>query len=446
MGFLPRRPGSPDSESPHGSHSARRTARAASLAGLAGGSAALVAVAVAAGTARADPPAGPTTADVARARGGARACSPSYPLCVHAGSTADAPSIAAVLRSAERQWAAITDTLRGPRPGVSADGWWHVYLVDSVDGGGTAAFDARDPLARLDRASSFALVDRAAAASPGCGLDLALARAIARAAIWRAAPGTDEGTARAESDALARLASPCAGAGGDDEAFQAEPERTIVDPRWPAFDRGASAFFTWLDRTFGARPGALLVGLWATAPTKSPPGAPDWARTPSTFDVLRVSLKDALGSGSTLDDVIARFAVARWEMTPAPRVAWHLPWPAAARRVASPRPVAPTGASYVVIDRAGAPPGAKLRVEAEWEDYGRMRWIVAKLDAAGRTLAELPVTSLDKGTRASMTIEGLEGADRVLVVGVNVGNTEHPFDPAQGEWEPHGWLLTVAAE
>jgi hypothetical protein len=357
--------------------------------------------------------------------------------------------VAPVLQTAERQWATITGTLGAPRPGGSDDGRWHVYLVDSVDGGGTATLEARDPLARLDRASSHALVDRAAAAaaaSPDCALDLALARAIARGSLWSAAPGTDEGTARAEAEALARLATPCAAAGADDEAFQAEPERTIVDPRWPAFDRGASAFFTWLDRTFGARPGALLVGLWAAAPTKSPPGAPDWPRAPTAFDVLRVSLRNALGTGSTLEDVIARFAVARWGMTPAPRLAWHLPWPTAARRVASPRPVAPTGASYVVIDHAGAPPGAKLRLETEWEDYGRMRWVVAKLDAAGHSLAELPVTSLERGTRASMTVEGLEGVDRVLVVGVNVGNAQHPFDPAQGEWEPHGWLLTAAAE
>jgi hypothetical protein len=75
-----------------------------------------------------------------------------------------------------------------------------------------------------------------------------------------------------------------------------------------------------------------------------------------------------------------------------------------------------------------------------------MRWVAVKLDAAGHSLAEIPVRSLDRGTRASMTVEALDGVDRVLIVGVNVGSTEQPFDPAQGEWEPHGWLLTVQAE
>ena len=75
-----------------------------------------------------------------------------------------------------------------------------------------------------------------------------------------------------------------------------------------------------------------------------------------------------------------------------------------------------------------------------------MRWAVIKLDTQQRALAVVPVTSLRLATRASMTVELLDGAARVLVVGVNVGSTEHPFDPDQGEWEPHGWLLTLEGE
>ncbi len=108
-----------------------------------------------------------------------------------------------------------------------------------------------------------------------------------------------------------------------------------------------------------------------------------------------------------------------------------------------PEPVYPTGASYIVVDHAGAPAAAKLRIEAQWEDYERMRWVVVKLDAAGHPIATLPVTSLDRGTQASLTVESLDAVDRLLVVAVDVGSTEHPFDPDQGEWEPHGWLLTL---
>jgi len=69
-----------------------------------------------------------------------------------------------------------------------------------------------------------------------------------------------------------------------------------------------------------------------------------------------------------------------------------------------------------------------------------------KLDAQGNDLADIPVTSVPLGTSASMTIELLDGVDRVVVVGANVGSTEHPFEPNQGWWEPHGWLLTVEGE
>ena len=280
----------------------------------------------------------------------------------------------------------------------------------------------------------------------GCALDLALARAVARGSLWRAAPATDEASGRAESETLAHLATPCAAAGSDEDVFQAHPERAIVDPISPAYERGASLFFGWLDATFGAEPAALLVGLWALAPTTTPFDADRWAAAPTGFDVLRASLKNAVGEASTLDDVLVKFAVARASMTPAARLAWHVPWPIQARRLASPEPVAPTGASYVLVDRQAAPAGANLRLEAQWEDFGRMRWVVVKLDAAGRPIGEVPVTSLDRTPHASMTIESLEATGRVLAIGVNVGSTEHVFDPGDLEWEPHGWLLTLVGE
>ena len=95
------------------------------------------------------------------------------------------------------------------------------------------------------------------------------------------------------------------------------------------------------------------------APTRTAFDADRWAAGPTGFDVLRESLENALWQGSTVDDVLVRFALARAGMVPPAQVAWQIAWPTQARRLASPQPVAPTGASYVVIDRAGAPPGSK---------------------------------------------------------------------------------------
>jgi hypothetical protein len=381
------------------------------------------------------------------AAGWTRACSFRHPLCVHAAPRTPAASILATLEGTDRAWDVTTGALALAPPDPEPDGVWHVYLVDGVDGGSTALLATRDPVAHFDRASSFALVDRDL--PPGCALDFALARAVARASLWRMAPATDDGSARAESQMLARLATPCyVGTGGYDEerAFQDESERAVVDPSSPSYERGASLFFEWLDANFATYPGALVAGLWSLAPTQTRAGAWRWSGAPTGFDVLRVSLKNALGTDSTLDDVLARFAVHRALALPPARVGWHVPWPSTGRRFASPVPVAPTGASYVVVDVAGAPAGAKLRVEATWEDFGRMRWEIVKLDAQGAALADVPVTSLPLGTSASMTVESLDGVDRLLIAGANVGSTEHPFDPDQGWWEPHGWLLTLEGQ
>jgi hypothetical protein len=373
-----------------------------------------------------------------------RACSQRHPLCVHAAPRTVPAAVVATLAAAERAWDTLTGALELPPPDGDADGRWHAYLVDGVDGGSVALASGSDPVARFDRASSFALVDRGA--TPGCALDVAVARAVARGSLWRSAPSTDEGSARAESHMLARLVTPCTTGFDDDRIFQNDPERSVVDPTSPAFDRGAGIFFEWLDANFAARPGALVAGLWALSPTRTPASSWRWTGTPTGFDVLRVSLKDALFTDSTLDDVLVRFAVHRALVSPEAHAAWHVPWPAKARRFASPFPVAPTGASYVLVDMAGAPAQAKLRVEAAWEDFGRMRWEVVKLDAAGRAMADVAVTSTPIATNASMTVELLDGVDRILVIGANVGSTEHPFDPQQGWWEPHGWLLTVEGQ
>jgi hypothetical protein len=349
-----------------------------------------------------------------------------------------------VLGAADRAWDTLTGTLGMPSPDGGIDGIWRIELSDHIDGGGLALLAARDPIAHFDRAASYAVVDRTTPA--GCALDLALARAVARGSLWHAAPATDEGSAVAESETLARLATPCSSSMDDPAAFQAHPASTIVSPPSGAFERGASLFFAWLDASFGSEPGGVLLGLLALSPTRTPAEASRWASTPTGFDVLRVSLANALWQGSTLDDVFVKFAVERASANPPARLAWHVPWPAQARRLSSVDPVAPTGASYVLVDHHGAPPGSKLRLEAEWENYGRMRWVALKLDERGRATAELPITSTDRATSAAMTVDSLDGVVQVLVVGANVGSTEHPFDPDQGEWEPHGWLLTLQGE
>jgi hypothetical protein len=382
-----------------------------------------------------------------------RACSLRDPVCLFAAPGTSPSFTLSALRSAERGWETLTGTLAAPPPDPSSDGSWHVYLVPRSGKGtgpdgeawadGTARLAGRDVVSRLDRGSSFALVDRVTPA--GCRLDLALARAVARGSLLRAAPAMDPGTAIAVTEALALLATPCASGAPDTAAFQAHPERTPVDPFDAAFDRGAAMLFGWIDTRFGASAGWLLGGLAALSPTRTVAGS-RWPRRPTAFDVMRTSLRDRLFQGSTFDDVVVRFAVDRASAEPPARAGWQVGWPEHPRRLIAPTPLAPLGAAYVIVDTPGRSAQDSLLLEADWEDYGRMRWVVVKQDARGAPIAEIPMGSVDKGTHASLTVESLEGTARVVVVAVDVGDTEAPFDPAAGEWEPHGWMLTLSPE
>jgi hypothetical protein len=373
-----------------------------------------------------------------------RVCSFRTPMCLHAAPGTPHRFQLAAVAAADRAWDAIANVLRVPSPTGALDDPWDVYLVDDVPGGARAVPDERDPLSTFDRESTFALVDRGVAV--GCRLDFALARAIAEGSLQRLVPATDLAEVRAQSEELARLATPCAPESEDDAAFQAAPWSCLLDPSSGSFDRGASLFVRWVDSTFGSEPGAVVVGGWALAPTRTGPRAWRWSDAPTTFDVLRTSLPGALGREATFDDVLVKFNLARASMIPPPALAWSLPWPIRPRRITPAEPIAPTGVSYVRVDHRDVARGAKLRLEAEWEDYGRMRWIVLKRDAQERTVSELVVTSAEHRTAASMTIEELDDVDHILIVAQNLGSTEHPFNPDQGAWESHGWLLTLEGQ
>ena len=133
-------------------------------------------------------------------------------------------------------------------------------------------------------------------------------------------------------------------------------------------------------------------------------------------------------------------------VTPAPKLDWDVAWPAVARTLASPEGIAPTGAAYVRVDAQGRKPGARFRIDATWEQLARLRWVVVKLDAAGHQLGRYLATTPPKATEAHLQVVNVDDASALLVVAANMGEWTAPFDPDNAVWEPHGWLLTIAAE
>ena len=229
------------------------------------------------------------------------------------------------------------------------------------------------------------------------------------------------------------------------------------------FAAGAATFWARLDWAFGRTPGGIVAASWALHPTMTPLGAPRWVNEPDTFDVLRMTFKGALSTNGTVADLWLDFGVARAfldnaddgfhlpelrTLGDAARVPidWDIPWPVKARRLAARAPVHPTGASYLVIRHQGARPRARLRAEIEWEEHALFRWALVKLDSNGRELGRVVIPTTERATQAQMTLVNLDAVDRIMLVGVNVGDPTYAFDPDDEVWEPHGWLVTVAEE
>ncbi len=412
-----------------------------------------------------------------------RACSSRVPVCVHTSSTRDASAAMATLDAFERAWQTLTGALALPVPDVDPVTLaYDVFLAEPQVELASTVLEARDVRSRVDRGRAFTTVDRRV--RPGCVLDALAATQIARASLFRTAPATEDATARAQSTYLAQLAFPCAVALSADavQAFQSRPDRTFCGshagdeaavaggpptfPRSPldyTYAAGASVFWARLDWAFGRVPGGIVSASWALHPTMTPIGAERWINEPDTFDVLRMTFKGALSTNGTVNDLWLDFGIARAflgsaddgfhlpelrTLGDAARVPldWDIPWPSTPRRFSARAPVHPTGASYIVIRRAGARPGARLRAEIEWEEHAVFRWAFVKLDASGRELGRVVIPTTERATHAQMTLVDLDIVDRVMLVGVNVGDPAYAFDPDDEVWEPHGWLVTVAEE
>ena len=411
------------------------------------------------------------------------ACSFESAVCVW-GEVGDAERILWVLHQAERVYRVLRGPLRMALPdGSLTTGTFDLFVADAaagLEGEGEIVLDERDPRTPLDRANGYGRVSRAL--SQGCALDVAVTRLVVRGILLRTAPGTDEGSAQAEAQAVAELVDPCATlrASAAYGSFQEHPERALVsrvldgighrfeatfepptvESREATQAIGAALFYRWLDRGFSREPGAVLRGLFALRASKSPWDAPRFVNEPDAFDVLAKSFKDKLFEGSTFEDLIVDFSLSRARFgapaeggavaalgdVPRVRLDWDVPWPVSARRLAAAYPVEPTGASYIVVHTAGAPDSGRLRLEAAWEEHAKMRVAFLRLDAAGNEIARVRVHAAPTAHEAQMTVADLRGTDRVVVVTTNLGDPAFHFDPDDVVHEPHGYTLTIVAE
>jgi hypothetical protein len=409
-----------------------------------------------------------------------KACSARVPVCVHTASSRDATAAMTTLAAFERMWPTMTQALDLPSPDLDPSTLaYDVFLDDNIPTLSSTHLEARDVRSRVDRGRAFSRIDRRFKA-PSCVLDRSAAEAIARASLYRVAPSTEEGVAKAQAAYLALLAVPCALAFDETiSIFQSRTERTFADgragddhaspgvppsanPYAAQFARGASAFWARLDWAYGRKPGVIVPAAWALHPTMTPVPAHHWVNEPDTFDVLRMTFKGALSTNSTVHDLWLDFGIARafcgsaddgfhlpelrtLEDTARITPDWDVPWPEKPRRLAGRHPVHPLGAAYLIVH---SPKSNKhrLRAEMEWEEHALFRWAFVKLDERGKELGRVVIPTTERATQAAMTLVDLENVDRIMLVGVNVGDPAYAFDPDDEVWEPHGFLVTIAEE
>jgi hypothetical protein len=398
------------------------------------------------------------------------ACSFRHPVCVHATREIAPSVVLGTLADVERAASRLTAGVGLPWPlpdgprGVAAA--FDVYLVHPSAPSLAGAWETTardDPMpGTIDRASAFALLR--ADAPPGPVRRNLVTRALASAIQWRLDAGEDPVIRESNAAYLAELVEPCGAITADlVDDFQAHPERALSS----SGDAGPAAQMAlpwYLDVAFGSgSPGIFPVALAVLGGQKTPAGNLYWHNEPDLFDVLRGVLK-ARTPPVALSDLLVDFAVARLFMGARDdgvhfpesaflgtfgrvRFDWSVEYPSLPRRVSPERPIDPTGSTYVWIDLRGAPPGAHLALRMEWEAPVLFRWALVRVRPDGSEASRVLITPQQKSTMADRNLDDLGGLAGVALVGVNTGDLrlDDPFDPDVAPYEPHSYVLTVAA-
>lgn len=378
-------------------------------------------------------------------------CSFRYPVCVQRAPGASAAAAGRALSALEGAYERLVAVLRLPRPasdaGLGGSDALDLYL--SADGARLRVGSEPQSTGRFDRAAGFCLAggelsSRDATLCVGeaiaLGLDPAETPHLRRAYathLW----GLVGAPESADLEAV--------------DEVQANPQRAIASRDLERGSEGAALLFEYLDASRGTgHPGTLATNLLSIGVSKTEPGAFLWDNSPDVFDVLRRSLEDKPRDAAML---MADLAVTRGflgarddgqhlpalEWTGAfgrPRFDWSIKLSSLPRRVASLRPVEPTGAMYVWVELDEDLGEKELAFQAEWESPVSFQWALVSVDEEGQELRRIYAPFVERGTQVEQSLADLKGARGLLIVGTNLGGVTlaHPFDPDYAPFEPHG--------
>ena len=387
------------------------------------------------------------------------ACSFTRPVCVHRLGDIPGKTALTVLEALETAYdrLVVALDLPAPRPDSSRGGSdaLDLYLDPAagsdlevlLDPPRWLGFDTASVFCRggryLEPARAATLcVAEAIAARLDAGTTPDIRRAYATHLWWA--------TGEPDSTDLARV----------DDA-QRHPERSLFGrERTPASEGAGALFFDVLDFTRGrGAPGTLATMALAAAGSRTAPSAPAWNNEPDLLDVLRHTFEPPAAFASLFGDfaVTRAFLGDRDDGTHAPQLAWtgsagdvrfdwSLKYSALPRRVASAYPIEPFGATYLWLDLDDRALGAKLGFQAQWEPPVSFQWMLVRMARDGRELSRLVVPFLQRATEVTQTLDNLDAAAGVLIVGTQFGGVDllHPFDPDVAPFEGHGCTVYLA--
>jgi hypothetical protein len=404
-----------------------------------------------------------------RPKSAGRACSDRLPLCVHATAGAgDVTAVLGALSALEAAYDKLVVALRLPPPlgddGAGGSDALDLYLL-AADTESPAYDRLHVAPSGVHPGASVAGFDRAAAfctvmADGGALVERASAICVAEAIALRLDPAETPHARRAFATALWwTVGLPTTADFEAIHAVQSVPARALSTVELGATSEGSAVFFSYLEEKLGAGdPGTLATSLFSASAQRLEANATSWQNEPDTYDVLRHTLEE---SKPRVANLFGDLAVARgfvggsgdgtclrelaWSGSfGAPRFDWVLPFASLPRRVRL-TPVEPTGAALVWVDLAGAPPGAPLGFQAEWEPPAQFQWVLVRVGADGQELGRVEVPFQQKETSVEARLVDIGDAKGVLIAGAHIEEVDgdHPFDPDVAPFEPHGAMVYV---
>ncbi len=379
-------------------------------------------------------------------------CTPR--VCVHAEDARAAEGAERALAAAERTLDVMLATglpmplPDGGRGGTSA---LDLYLGENAPFPAQALPEGPWPSA-FDRGPAFARV-RWPSPGPDCALETSVAEAVLSAAWVGLDAAPSPATFHAHAGYVAQIWQPCPA------VLAADVDRAQRSPEVALLDLPAPLMGWFLEDRYGVGPtGWLSSSLWAIGAQPLPLGR-HHVDEPDVFDVLREVMPHR---HKTLGETMLQLAIARAFMGSRSdgqhlvdtdwlgefgrvRFDWRVSYASLPRRLAPQRPLAPTGASYLWVDLNEVPKGHGLLFHARWEESHVFQWALVRMDAEGRSIGAHLAGGIFGDSETVTTIEQLDGAAALLVVGVHVGNDNRsrPYDPDVGPARVTSYEVTL---